>query len=55
VACDSCPPADLAHLVEVAERGCLVAATLRQGLTVTASVATPATRADQPTGVTGAA
>jgi putative redox protein len=39
VACDSCPPADLEHLVEVAERGCLVAATLRQGMPVTASVA----------------
>jgi putative redox protein len=41
VVCDSCPPADLEHLVEVAERGCLVAATLRQGMAVTASVATP--------------
>ncbi|MBM2620425.1 OsmC family protein [Actinoplanes sp. LDG1-06] len=41
VACDSCPPADLAHLVEVAERGCLVAATLRQGMPVTASVSQP--------------
>jgi putative redox protein len=39
VTCDSCPPADLEHLVEVAERGCLVAATLRQGMPVTASVA----------------
>jgi putative redox protein len=38
VVCDSCPPADLAHLVDVAERGCLVAATLRQGMSVTASV-----------------
>ena len=39
VACDSCPPADLGHLVEVAERGCLVAATLKQGMEVTATVA----------------
>lgn len=39
VACESCPPADLAHLVEVAERGCLVVATLRQGMAVVASVA----------------
>ena len=42
VACDSCPPADLAHLVEVAERGCLVAATLRPAVPVTASVAAAA-------------
>jgi putative redox protein len=39
VTCESCPPADLAHLVEVAERGCLVVATLRQGMEVVASVA----------------
>lgn len=39
VACGSCAPADLAHLVTVAERGCLVAATLRQGMAVTASAA----------------
>ncbi|MET8063588.1 OsmC family protein [Micromonospora sp. NPDC005686] len=39
VSCDSCPTADLEHLVVVAERGCLVAATLRQGMKVTASVA----------------
>ncbi|MEU7872381.1 OsmC family protein [Dactylosporangium sp. NPDC049140] len=39
VTCDSCPPADLAHLVEVAERGCLVVATLRQGIEVVATVA----------------
>ncbi|MGW4947924.1 OsmC family protein [Actinoplanes sp. NPDC004185] len=38
VACASCSPADLGHLVDVAERGCLVAATLRQGMSVTASV-----------------
>lgn len=47
VACDSCPPADLEHLVEVAERGCLVAATLRQGIEVTASAVTAGTRAGQ--------
>jgi putative redox protein len=47
VACGSCPPADLEHLVEVAERGCLVAATLKQGMAVTASVATPHGRSDQ--------
>lgn len=41
VACDSCEPADLDHLVTVAERGCLVAATLRQGMEVSASVAVP--------------
>lgn len=46
VACDSCPPADLAHLVEVADRGCLVAATLRQGVEVTASVAVRSARAE---------
>ena len=39
VSCDSCAPADLHHLVQVAERGCLVASTLRQGIDVTASVA----------------
>jgi hypothetical protein len=50
VACDSCPPAGLAHLVEVAERGCLVAATLRQGMEVTASVATPHARTGQSAG-----
>ncbi|WP_212999853.1 OsmC family protein [Winogradskya consettensis] len=62
VSCDSCPPADLEHLVEVAERGCLVAATLRQGMAVTASVTasgspgqpraavpSPLTRVDRPT------
>ena len=38
VSCGACPPAELRHLVQVAERGCLVASTLRQGLTVTASV-----------------
>lgn len=54
VACDSCPPADLAHLVEVADRGCLVAATLRQGMEVTASVATPHAHAGQSAGVTEA-
>ncbi|MEV6926558.1 OsmC family protein [Dactylosporangium sp. NPDC051485] len=40
VTCDSCPPEDLAHLVQVAERGCLVAATLKEGIEVSASVAT---------------
>ncbi len=49
VACDSCPPADLTHLVEVAERGCLVAATLRQGIEVTA-VASPPARAGDSAG-----
>jgi len=39
VTCESCPPADLEHLVAVAERGCLVVATLRQGMKVVASVA----------------
>lgn len=39
VTCDTCQPADLEHLVEVAERGCLVATTLRQGLKVVASAA----------------
>lgn len=39
VTCDSCPAADFEHLVRIAERGCLVAATLRQGMPVTASVA----------------
>lgn len=38
----TCPPADLEHLVEVADRGCLVAATLRQGMAVTASAAVAA-------------
>ena len=47
VTCGSCPPADLDHLVEVAERGCLVAATLKQGMAVTASVATSDGRSDQ--------
>jgi putative redox protein len=41
VGCDSCDAADLDHLVVVAERGCLVAATLRQGMKVSASVAAP--------------
>jgi putative redox protein len=54
VACDSCPPADLEHLVQIADRGCLVAATLRQGMAVTASVVSPDTRADHSAGVTGA-
>lgn len=36
VSCASCPPEQLAHLVQVAERGCLVAATLRQGMEITA-------------------
>lgn len=35
----SIPPGDLEHLVQVAERGCLVAATLRQGIPVTATAA----------------
>lgn len=39
VTCESCPPTDLAHLVEIAERGCLVVATLKQGVEVTVSVA----------------
>jgi putative redox protein len=39
VSCDSCTSADLKHLVRVAERGCGVVATLRQGMEVTASVA----------------
>jgi putative redox protein len=39
VTCDSCPAADFAHLVQIAESGCLVAATLRQGMPVTAAVA----------------
>ncbi|TDC39141.1 OsmC family protein [Micromonospora sp. KC213] len=46
VTCDSCPSADLEHLVEVADRGCLVAATLRQGIEVTASVAASHSSAD---------
>ena len=54
VACDSCLPADLGHLVEVADRGCLVAATLRQGMEVTTSLATQRARAGQPAGVTEA-
>ncbi|MFI7541898.1 OsmC family protein [Actinoplanes sp. NPDC049599] len=51
VACGSCPPADLEHLVEVAERGCLVAATLKQGMAVTASVAARPAHADEPADV----
>ncbi|WP_433223420.1 OsmC family protein [Dactylosporangium sp. CS-047395] len=34
VACSSLPADELAHLVEVASRGCLVVATLRQGMDV---------------------
>jgi putative redox protein len=37
VTCASCAPAELAHLVEIAERGCLVLATLRGGVEVTVS------------------
>jgi len=37
VECDTCPPDELAHLVLLAERGCLVLNSLRGALTVTVS------------------
>jgi hypothetical protein len=37
VSCSSCPESDLAHLVTLAERGCLVLSTLRQGLELSVS------------------
>jgi putative redox protein len=39
VSCDSCSPDELAHLVLLAEKGCLVLNTLRGGLSVTVSTA----------------
>lgn len=47
VGCDSCAPADLERLVRVAERGCLVATTLRQGMDVTASAAAGSAVSDE--------
>lgn len=39
ISCDSCPADELAHLVLVAEKGCLVLNSLRGGLAVTVSTA----------------